>query len=240
MRLTFGNYTFTLWGTLRILAIAISIFVFASIVHELFALNQVVYFHKPSLELTWEEPQGNPDHYRIEVTDTDQLAEPSVVTKVYYKYSKSNSITINAENGHSYSFRVQAVSETGYHSDYSDKSKLFICDLTGELEAKQAEAELPRELTLSQNYPNPFNSSTLITYTVPFEPGSPGIRTNITIFNALGQKVRTLVDEEKPPGEYTVRWDARDNYGNKVGSGAYFYRLEAGGRSLTKKMLYVK
>ena len=235
-----SSFAFTLWGTLRIVAIAIPIFVFSTIAGELFALRQVVYFHKTSLDLVWEEPEGDPHHYRIEITDTDQLAEPAVVTEIYYGYSKGNSFTIDANNYHSYSFRVQAVSETGYHSEYSDRSKLFVCDLTGELEARQVEAKLPKEFNLSQNYPNPFNSSTLIEYTIPLNPGSSVVRTSITIFNALGQDVRTLVDDEKSPGRYSVRWDGRDDYGSRVGSGAYFYRLNAGERSLTKKMLYVK
>jgi len=117
---------------------------------------------------------------------------------------------------------------------------LGICDLTGELEAEYIESELPENFNLSQNYPNPFNSSTLIECSIPLDTETSGVKTSLMIFNALGQKVKTLVDEEKSPGNYAVLWDARDDEGDKVGSGTYFYRLEAGERSLTKKMLYVK
>jgi len=104
------------------------------------------------------------------------------------------------------------------------------------------EKEKPCEFALSQNYPNPFNPATLIPFTVHGEQktvNSP-IRTTLTIYNILGQKVRTLVDEDKVPGEYQVVWDGKDDSGKKVGSGIYFYRLKVGDFSEAKRSVLLK
>ncbi len=101
---------------------------------------------------------------------------------------------------------------------------------------------LPHSFTLSQNYPNPFNPSTTIPFQVygsQFIVHGP-IHTTFKIYNILGDLVRTLMDEKKMPGNYQVVWDGRDDKGEKVSSGIYFYRLEAGGYSETKRMILVK
>ena len=88
---------------------------------------------------------------------------------------------------------------------------------------------------LSNNYPNPFNPSTQIQYAVP-----RASNVSLVIYNVLGQQVRTLVDAPQNAGRFTVTWDGRDNLGHVVGSGVYFYRLNAGETSLVKKMLMLK
>ena len=118
----------------------------------------------------------------------------------------------------------------------------------------------PSEFELSQNYPNPFNPSTTIPFTVHGKRGtengtfrttqksvygsqfmvhSPS-HTTLTIYNILGQKVRTLVDEYKLSGEYKVVWDGKDDKGKSVSSGIYFYKLKVGDFSQVKKMLLIK
>ena len=100
----------------------------------------------------------------------------------------------------------------------------------------------PTYFTLYQNYPNPFNPTTRIPFTVHgsrFMVRRP-IPTTLKIYNVLGQKVRTLVDEEKLPGIYQVIWDGKDGEGKDVASGIYFYQLTAEGHTLTKKMLLLK
>ena len=95
---------------------------------------------------------------------------------------------------------------------------------------------------LTQNYPNPFNPTTTIHYTVhgsQFIVHNP-IHTTFVVYNILGQKIRTLVNEVKLPGEYKVVWDGKDEKGNSLSSGVYFYRLEIGDRSEVKKMLLVR
>ncbi|MCP4685087.1 MAG: T9SS type A sorting domain-containing protein [bacterium] len=95
---------------------------------------------------------------------------------------------------------------------------------------------LPTEFALEQNYPNPFNPTTTIKFDVP-------VKSHVTldVFNVLGQKVTTLVNEELPPQSYTKNWDGQSDGGNQVASGIYFYRLSAGDNVvLTKKMMLLK
>ena len=96
---------------------------------------------------------------------------------------------------------------------------------------------LPREFALQQNYPNPFNPSTSIMYTIG--AGEP-VLTNLSVFNVLGQKVATLVDEIQGPGTRTVTWEGRDDSGAKVASGVYFYRLSHGEQAEAMKMILLK
>ena len=93
----------------------------------------------------------------------------------------------------------------------------------------------PLDFSLSQNHPNPFNSNTNITYSL----SSPG-RIKLTIYDLLGKRVKTLADESQTPGNKSFDWDGTDDRGNTVASGIYFYRLEAGPLSETKKMLLLK
>jgi hypothetical protein len=86
------------------------------------------------------------------------------------------------------------------------------------------------EYKLEQNYPNPFNPSTTIKYQVK-DPG----QVTLTVFNLLGQKVRTLVNEFQTTGSYTATFDAFD-----LSSGFYFYRLEVNDFVSTKKMMLIK
>ncbi|MEW5795855.1 MAG: M6 family metalloprotease domain-containing protein [Candidatus Zixiibacteriota bacterium] len=94
---------------------------------------------------------------------------------------------------------------------------------------------LPSGFTLDQNYPNPFNPSTTISYQLS-EVGS----TTLTVYNVLGQRVATLLDQVQGPGQYRVEWRGRDDRGSQVASGVYFYRLTYGADSQTKKMMLVK
>ena len=88
---------------------------------------------------------------------------------------------------------------------------------------------------LSQCYPNPFNPATTIRYSLPRRSDVV-----IEIFNVLGQKVLTLVDETKPVGEYEVTWTGCDSRGYAVTTGVYLYRIQAGAFSETRKMVLLK
>ncbi len=90
--------------------------------------------------------------------------------------------------------------------------------------------ENPQSFSLSQNYPNPFNPATTINYSLQ-EAGA----VTISIYNVMGQKVATLVDEQKSAGQHAVRWEATG-----VSSGMYYYRLEANGQTITRKMTLIK
>ncbi|MGH1362457.1 MAG: FG-GAP-like repeat-containing protein [Calditrichia bacterium] len=88
---------------------------------------------------------------------------------------------------------------------------------------------------LKQNYPNPFNPETSIQFEIP-----SALDVRINIYNALGQKVRSLLNENRGPGVHTVKWDGRSNDGSRVASGMYIYSMTAGNITLTKRMTLLK
>jgi hypothetical protein len=94
---------------------------------------------------------------------------------------------------------------------------------------------LPAEFALAQNYPNPFNPTTLIQFDVPART-----HVSLTVYNMLGQRVVTLVDEDRDAGFHQVDWDGRSASGNAVASGIYLYKLEADSFVQTKKMMLLK
>lgn len=98
---------------------------------------------------------------------------------------------------------------------------------------------IPDDFSLSQNYPNPFNPSTQIEFSIGIYEGG-GQQVTLDVFNVLGQKVRNLVDDYLPVGEYTATWDATDDRGRRVATGVYLYRLRVGDNAQTKKMLFLK
>jgi len=99
----------------------------------------------------------------------------------------------------------------------------------------QSGSVIPQTYGLSQNYPNAFNPETQIAYQLPM-----GRQVSLKIYNIKGELVRTLVDEYKEAGYHTVRWDGRNNDGNEVASGVYFYRLVTNDFTSTKKMIMLK
>ncbi|MDP3024650.1 MAG: T9SS type A sorting domain-containing protein [candidate division Zixibacteria bacterium] len=105
---------------------------------------------------------------------------------------------------------------------------------------KDDDHNTPKRFELSQNYPNPFNPTTKIQFRVgSLEFGDP-VHTTLKVYNILGQLVRTLVDEEKVPGNYEINWDGKDDSGKEVGSGIYFYQLKTKEYTETKKMVLLR
>jgi len=96
------------------------------------------------------------------------------------------------------------------------------------------------ELPLLQNYPNPFNPATTIQFRVLSSGTGKPIHTTLNIYNLLGQKVRSLVEEDKLPGSYQVIWDGKNDEGQYVSSGIYFYVLKTEDLIQTKKMIMVR
>jgi len=91
-------------------------------------------------------------------------------------------------------------------------------------------SDLPQQFKLLQNYPNPFNAVTTIDYQLPRHS-----QVRLEIYNLLGQRIEMLVDEQQEAGYRSASWRA-----SEVGSGIYFVRLQAGDKSLSRKMLLIK
>ncbi|HOT97746.1 MAG TPA: T9SS type A sorting domain-containing protein [bacterium] len=88
---------------------------------------------------------------------------------------------------------------------------------------------------LGQNYPNPFNPTTTIDFSVP-----KASQVKLTVYNMLGQKVKTLVDRTMVAGTHTIKWDGLDDNGSAVSSGMYIYRLEGQFGVKSHKMMFLK
>ncbi len=139
---------------------------------------------------------------------------------------KSYSFTDNVSASGKYSYRLKQIDLDGTF-EYSDVVEVNI--------------GTPVKFELSQNYPNPFNPSTTISYSIPSviarseATKQSVVNVTLAVYNALGQKVATLVNKAQAAGNYTVQFDARD-----LPSGVYFYTLHAGDFVATKKMILMK
>ena len=110
----------------------------------------------------------------------------------------------------------------------------YVSDESVGVEGKNNE-QLPLTFDFKQNYPNPFNPTTTISYQVPHQSD-----VRIDIYNTLGQKVRTLMNDRKQPGVYEAAWDGKNDSGARVGSGVYLYRMVAGDFVKIRKMILMK
>jgi len=108
--------------------------------------------------------------------------------------------------------------------------------------AAEKEKKLPSQYSLEQNYPNPFNPSTSIKFSIPSveTQNIASQRVTLKIYDLLGREIKTLADREMSPGNYTVTWNADDNYGKKVSTGIYLYSINAGKFAQTRKMILMK
>ncbi len=94
---------------------------------------------------------------------------------------------------------------------------------------------MPDEFIVHQNFPNPFNPETEIRFALPQDS-----HVVVTIYNALGQGIRTLTNTRFAAGFHSVNWDGKDKNGNPVSSGVYIYQMQAGEFSQVRKMSLIR
>ena len=177
---------------------------------------------------------------------TTQLANPVITPNntimnntEYGVYNDDLNVTINATYNYwgnpSGPYHPQtnpggtgnAVSDSVNYSNWLEKYTYVVQELP--------DAELPDHYELFQNYPNPFNSSTNISYQIPTKS-----YVNISIFDINGRLLRTLVNQRQDAAKYKVIWDGKDNSGNNVCSGVYFYVVKTGNFIDSRKMLILR
>jgi flagellar hook assembly protein FlgD len=95
--------------------------------------------------------------------------------------------------------------------------------------------QIVENFELNQNYPNPFNPSTEITFNI----AKPG-KYELSVYNVLGQKIKTLAAKKFESGQNSVIWNGLNEFGNQVSSGVYFYKLSGNEVELTKKMILIR
>lgn len=120
-------------------------------------------------------------------------------------------------------------------SDLAGKTPIYIVGLQGALNIIGNNNSIPTEVSLMQNYPNPFNPITTIEYQI-----QKADYVTIKIFDSIGRLVKNLVNEEKQSGEYSVIFNGRNDAGQTVSSGVYYYQLQVGDFVSNKKMILLK
>ena len=131
-----------------------------------------------------------------------------------------------------YYYKLTAADSNGYESEPSNEVLAYIDKVPG---PGNDDSDIVIVSALRQNYPNPFNSNTTIVYSIQ---NSSWV--NITVFDALGQKIRTLENSFKEAGNYQVEWDGKNNQGAEVATGIYYYKLLAETLVNTKKLMFNK
>lgn len=157
---------------------------------------------------------------------------PSVLASVLdtKKYWVEQSADLSGFNGHSVLIRFRLASDGAEERDGWYLDDIRIIHYNHAPLSVATIAPVAGSFDLSQNYPNPFNPTTTIHFSIPHR-----CRTELSVFDALGRKISTVVDRELASGSYTVTFDAR-----QLSSGIYFYRLVAGSYSATKRMTVLK
>jgi hypothetical protein len=142
-------------------------------------------------------------------------------------------ITLNGlDKGSTYYWRAASSTTDGSStSGYSGMASFK----TGGVTAVEDVVVLPTEYSLSQNYPNPFNPTTIITYSLP-----KNSFVTLKVYDMLGREVKTLINNEMAAGTHTLQWNGVDNFGTKVASGSYIYRITSGDFVSVKKMVLIK
>jgi len=119
--------------------------------------------------------------------------------------------------------------------DFSGNQGAFSAELAVAVTSVNDGGLAPDKYGLAQNYPNPFNPQTIIGYQLP---ASSSVK--LTIYNVLGQEIRTLVNTVESAGYKSIIWDGRDNSGRVVTPGVYIYKLQAGNFTAIRKMILLK
>jgi hypothetical protein len=128
-----------------------------------------------------------------------------------------------------------AQEENRWEDGFKVKKFYGRCPFGGTASVEWSSLPAPEFFALSQNSPNPFNQETVIRYYLPED-----CHVKLHVYNILGQRIRTLVDEAQKANDYQVSWDGKNQQGQDVASGVYLYKLDLGWRSDTRRMLLVK
>ncbi|MFC1568723.1 T9SS type A sorting domain-containing protein [bacterium] len=127
-----------------------------------------------------------------------------------------------------------AIHNTSIPNSFIEIDNVRLTKVAGGTSVEEA-GNLPGSFVLEQNYPNPFNPETTINYQV-----TNNTLVQISIYNMMGQRVKTLVNEHKLQGVYTVRWNGKDSHGNDVPSGVYLIKALSGSIRREGKMMLVR
>ncbi len=130
---------------------------------------------------------------------------------------------------------AEGVFVSGNYAYVADGEALLIVDVSlATTEVEKDQGSLPDHVVL-ESYPDPFIHRTVIVYEVPY-----ATRVELAIYNTLGQRIRTLVNQEQAPGRHKVVWDGKDSIGHPVPEGVYIYRLRIAGTTRVHRIIRLR
>lgn len=139
-------------------------------------------------------------------------------------------------DGRVYYYRLTDVSINGLRTHHGP----LAVTAGGDGPAPLGESGLPERFELSPAWPNPFNPGTALTVAVPRLRHDRPVRVTVAVYDNLGRRVRTLMEERKAPGRYALRWDGRNADGRQVASGTYFVMMRTSGTVLTRQVTLLR
>ncbi len=208
--------------------------------------SQTLYFGKDNLieqELSYFElppppPDGGFDVRfstggRMVETYTETTKQPNVFPIQLQSAKYPITLSWNIHPMESKHIEITAGEQT---VSISDQGTTIIHDAsTHQLILRVSDGAIPNKFALSQNYPNPFNPITRFRVDVV-----AALRVEISVFDILGRKIITLLNDDKPPGSFTLEWNGQDSHGLPVPTGMYFIRMTAGDFTDSRKVIFIK
>jgi len=178
----------------------------------------VVHVDTDVTHLSWQESEAEDfqyfNVYRGEADDFEPTEENLV-------HQTAETAWVDPDNGRYY--KLSAVDDAGNEGEIVDPET--VVDVP----------DVPREFALFPCVPNPFNPSTTIRFSLPVDTN-----VSLRVYDLLGRKISDLFSKDLPQGNHEVEWRGRDDQGESVASGVYFYRLEAEEFTRTRKMILLK
>ena len=187
----------------------------------LFPGNDSTLINPQSLALDWDSTVTATSYRLVIANDSlfNTIAYDTLLTISSFNFDDWTAINFDNIN-----WKVRTINDGGI-GPWSDVNKFSII-----LTDVADEQKLPTEFALMQNYPNPFNPTTTITYHLP-----KASNVKLKVYDILGNEIATLVDEEESAGVYEINFNH-----NKLASGVYLYKLQAGGFTETRKMILMR
>ena len=180
----------------------------------------------------WLDDEWGILHHKYMIIDAEHpAADPIVITG-----SQNWSTSAETKNNENTLIIHDAAIANQYLQEFAER--YHAAGGTGDFFSSVAEDDfisIPNSIKLEQNYPNPFNPETVIGFQL-----LDFCEVSLKIYDVLGQEVRTVLNENKPAGYYSVAWDGKDDFGKPVSSGVYFYRLKSRAEGFVKKMVLLR
>lgn len=196
-------------------------------------------FHFPSRERYLQIKNFGLDEIRIELNGSTFLlrtAESPELPITTYTMPESGEVTFDLIP---YLLSDQNHMSITFEGDENASAELILSDQAETVDHILDIKDIPTDFALAQNYPNPFNAGTDIRFNIP-QSAEQMVRVRLHIYNLKGELVQRLIDDNRMPGTYTIRWDGTDRAGAAVSSGIYIYNIEAGDFRRSRRMLLLK